>query len=486
MPVSAAVLVHSPLVGPLTWRAVAADLEGAGVATVVPSLSGATSHEAMKAAVLADVRRATLADGPIVLVGHSGAGALLPAVAEILADTVTPVEALVFVDARLPRPGRSWFADASAERAEHLRELAGEGDALPPWHDWFGPDALARLLPDAGLRQRFTDEVPRLPLAYFNEPAPTAQWRGPIAYLLLSEAYRDEAERLRYAGVPVIIEITDHLAMLSRPATVARALMDLFDRLSQRGAREQRILFGEVAETYDDVRSGYPAALYDAVLAHAGSPATAVEVGAGAGKATADLIARGLSLTCVEPDPRMAAFLTRHVSPVPEVFVGRFEDWHPPPGGVPLLLCTQSWHWLDPATRCWQTHAALRPGGTLALFGHTHAFADPEIESAINRAYDELAPELRHDPGQPAVSELYTGELRASGLFADIQSELYVEELPYPARRYVRLMETFSSHRMLAAERRSRLHERIADIVDEHGGSLTVRLDATLILARRA
>src|SRR4051812_37134294 len=75
--------------------------------------------------------------------------------------------------------------------------------------------------------------------------------------------------------------------------------------------------FGAVADTYDRVRPGYPIALVTDVLDFAGGPAEALEIGAGTGKATRAFaqVARGLTITALEPDPAMSAVLTRRLDP---------------------------------------------------------------------------------------------------------------------------------------------------------------------------
>jgi len=102
--------------------------------------------------------------GAVVLIGHSGAGALLPAAAEAAG---MPVAAAVFVYAILPHPGASWFDTAPPVLREQLHGLARDGQ-LPAWHHWFPPDALTELVPEEDLRRRFIAELPRLPLAYFG------------------------------------------------------------------------------------------------------------------------------------------------------------------------------------------------------------------------------------------------------------------------------------------------------------------------------
>ena len=63
--------------------------------------------------------------------------------------------------------------------------------------------------------------------------------------------------------------------------------------------------------------------LADAIVAyHGGAPASVAEIGAGTGKGTEVLAALGAPMTCIEPDPRMAAVLsTKH--PQAQVYVGK-------------------------------------------------------------------------------------------------------------------------------------------------------------------
>src|SRR5580658_7391758 len=232
----ALVLVHSPLVGPLTWEPVAKRLRSAGRVVVVPSLAGVTDggppyYRRLASRVAGEVAGAC-AGCRVVLAGHSGAGALLPAIAEEIAvrgdaaDVV--VHGAIFVDAILPHPGQTWFETAPASLGEHLVGLA-RGGVLPRWHEWFPAEAVAALMPEVALRQRFVADLPELPLAYFYETAPLVPGWPPAhcAYLRLSEAYdefADEAERL---GWPVRREDADHLAMLTQPDRIGAVLEQL-------------------------------------------------------------------------------------------------------------------------------------------------------------------------------------------------------------------------------------------------------------------
>jgi pimeloyl-ACP methyl ester carboxylesterase len=228
-PMPLLVLLHSPLVGPLTWQPTATSLHAAGYQVAVPSLSGVVdtgppSYRKLAGRVAETIRQAR-PTGAVVLIGHSGAGALLPAAAEA---TDTPLAAVVFVDAILPHPGVSWFETAPPVLREQLCGLARDG-RLPAWHQWFPPEVVTELLPEEGLRRRFIAELPRVPLAYFEERPPVVSgWSAArCGYLQLSGAYDEVADEAEQHGWVVVREPADHLAMLTRPA----AISGLLDRL---------------------------------------------------------------------------------------------------------------------------------------------------------------------------------------------------------------------------------------------------------------
>jgi Alpha/beta hydrolase family len=220
------VLVHSPLVGPFTWRLVARELEAAGQIAIVPELRSperiqGSYHvlhvESVRAAV-----EASAASGPFVLVAHSGAGPLLPAIGVALGHEV---ERSVFVDAGLPAPGRSRldaFGDQAA--AEAFRTNAREGLVMP----W--PDAVLRtVILDDEVRASFAADVPRMPLAVYEEPLPAIPgWPdAPCGYLRFSDSYLAPFAEAMRLGWPTRQFAAGHFHMLEDPKGVARALVEL-------------------------------------------------------------------------------------------------------------------------------------------------------------------------------------------------------------------------------------------------------------------
>jgi hypothetical protein len=162
---------------------------------------------------------------PVVLIGHSGAGPLLP----VIADALTGDVAALVVDAFLP-PSRGGAPLAPPAVMGHLRALATDG-VLPPWPSWFGEDAMRELVPDTGLRAALEREMPRLPLSYFEAsiPMPPGWSDRACAYLLFSrDPHGTSAAGARGRGWPVRdIQGARHLATVTDPSEVADALLEL-------------------------------------------------------------------------------------------------------------------------------------------------------------------------------------------------------------------------------------------------------------------
>jgi hypothetical protein len=213
--------VHSPVVGPSTWLYTAEVLQQNGFRCVVPDLTGVATMDPPFYPKYATTAAAGVEESsdPVVVIGHSAAGALLPAIAEAVG---VRTHGAVFVDAMLPQPGRSWFDTAPPGLEAQLRGLGDHG-LLPPYDGWFPPGTLADLVPDPVRRERLIAESPRLPVAYFEEPAPSARFAESVACAFVRlgapfDAAADKAERL---GWWVTRGDWDHLRMLSAPEAVA-------------------------------------------------------------------------------------------------------------------------------------------------------------------------------------------------------------------------------------------------------------------------
>ena len=212
-----ALLVHSPLVGPATMLPLAGALEQRGWAVRVPDLRDAITSPSVFAA------RASSPPDVDVVVGHSGAGAVLPSIAVAVAATAT-----VFVDAILPPAGTVYeVPDALRMLLDSLPVVDG---VLPPWDEWWPPEALRELVPDDAVRAAVVAELPQVRRSFFDElvALPDRWWVRPAAYLQLSPAYDEERTRAEAWGWPTSrLDDGGHLDTASRAQVVAAQLQQL-------------------------------------------------------------------------------------------------------------------------------------------------------------------------------------------------------------------------------------------------------------------
>jgi len=231
--------------------------------------------------------------------------------------------------------------------------------------------------------------------------------------------------------------------------------------------------FDAAAELYERARPAYPCGLFDDLvqLARLQSGDRLLEIGCATGKATRPLLERGFSVVCLEPGARLAARASSNLAGFPvEIHVTPFETWRGPLERFDLVYAATAWHWLDPAIRYPKAHQLLRPGGHLAFWSALHAFPtgfDPFFGD-IQVVYDEIGEshEGEWPPAPPDKIPDRAGEIEASGLFEDVNVRRYVWENKYTAQEYIDLLNTFSGHISMDAEKRDYLYRQINDRID--------------------
>ena len=220
-------LLPSPFLGSEVYAPLAAAVERHGAEAVV-----APAGDSPDASALVTDWTSRVADrGDVVLVPHSNAGYLAPAVAAATGAAV------VFMDAALPE--RSGHLPLAPTRLRAL--LAGLADAegrLPRWTRWWPHDELAEVLPEPWFSE--VDAcVPQVRLAYVDGgvEVPEGWQRGRRAYLAFgATTYGAELATAARLGWPRQVLNGGHLHCVVEPERTAAALVDLAGRITARAA----------------------------------------------------------------------------------------------------------------------------------------------------------------------------------------------------------------------------------------------------------
>lgn len=253
---------------------------------------------------------------------------------------------------------------------------------------------------------------------------------------------------------------------------------------------ERRLSFGATAQAYDAMRPRYGARTFDAIVEYAGLAANdrVLDIGCGTGIASLPFAERGNRLLCIDPSEGMTAVARERLGAFERVEVRTvaFEDCDLTAGQFALATCAQAWHWLDPVVRCGRIADALRPGGTLALFGLMATTYLAEGQAA----YERYVPEWFEQPKPPdSVEQVLAGmrtALEESGRFGDIEQQHWPHSRSFGPEEYVRLVSTYSDHATIPEPRRSQLFEALAQAIRDAGGTIERQYEMTLTLARAA
>jgi SAM-dependent methyltransferase len=243
--------------------------------------------------------------------------------------------------------------------------------------------------------------------------------------------------------------------------------------------------FGMVAEAYERFRPGYPVELFDMVMTYAGRPVrTALEIGAGTGKATRLFAQRGITVTATEPDGVMLAELRKHVPANVKTVQAAFEDLRPGGSyGLVYAAAALIGRTRRAGGRAWPL---LEPGGVFASFGGPVQLVDPVVEEAVRAARAPFveSDEVPSPDGTPAGHDMqWPGtELRRSEWFTGVQQSVIERRLTMSARDYISHLSTISAYLELSAAEQEQVYSRIMQVLPDR---VEIAADITVHLARR-
>ena len=149
----------------------------------------------------------------------------------------------------------------------------------------------------------------------------------------------------------------------------------------------QRLAFGQEADLYDRVRPRYPIEALRWMLGE--HPLRVVDLGAGTGILTRQLVDLGHEVVPVEPDAGMRRRLAE-VGNAREALDGSAENIPLPDGDVDAVVAGQAYHWFDREKAHPEIARVLRPQGIFAPVWNVRDETEPWI-ARLTELLDEVA-----------------------------------------------------------------------------------------------
>jgi SAM-dependent methyltransferase len=242
--------------------------------------------------------------------------------------------------------------------------------------------------------------------------------------------------------------------------------------------------FHRVSADYDRGRPRYPAAAVAAMLAGLPAHADVVDVGAGTGQLAEALLGAGAHVTAVEPGAEPRGLLEARLAGRASVLDATAEELPLVSEGFDLVVCADSFHWLDEGRALAEFRRVLRPGGRLCVSGLTPRW-EPSAWAAETGAL--LGPLWRR-ADHPLRATGFAVPRVPPGHGFEEGSE---EEIPFVLETdrdgLLALFGSWSAVAALPDAERSEIRERLDEVLERHSvGDVSLAYVAHLRLYRPA
>lgn len=215
--------------------------------------------------------------------------------------------------------------------------------------------------------------------------------------------------------------------------------------------------FDHVVDAYDSGRPSYPLEAARWLIGR--RPATVLELGAGTGKLTEQLVTLGHTVTATDPSEPMLRRLSERV-PGARPVLAAAEDIPARSRSVDVVVAAQSFHWFDHARVLPEVARVLKPRGTLALAWNVRDDRIPWV-----RRLAAIIGDTGHDPLGTDPTRL----LDDSGLFETVEKSTFRFWQPTSRQSLQGLATSRSNLAVLSELEREPVLRKVDTLYEEYG-----------------
>lgn len=256
--------------------------------------------------------------------------------------------------------------------------------------------------------------------------------------------------------------------------------------------------FDAWADDYDRYRPTYPTPLFELIARELRLPSRpeVADIGAGTGRASIAMAARGWRVTAVEPGGPMLDLLRARAAAERlgiTAVQATAEATGLAPASVDLATAAQAFHWFDKPAALTEMARIVRPGGGVALFWNVREEARSPFVADYHRLlerYGGVAEGKYLQAGRASGrAETAASMSVAEGFGEPALHELW-HDLPTTAETFVATAFTASYVRALSAQQQAAFRAELVALLADHGlageGPFTVPYRIDCWLARRS
>lgn len=240
--------------------------------------------------------------------------------------------------------------------------------------------------------------------------------------------------------------------------------------------------FAEVAQEYDRGRPGYPPAITAQLLEalEIAPPARVLDLAAGTGKLGRALLAAGLDLIAVEPQPQMRECLQAAVGPE-RTLAGVAEAIPLPDGCLEAVAVGDAFHWFEHDRALAEIERVLRARGRLAVITTMWDWSGAQWAHDLGALLASLRPEHPQFDG-PSWQEA----LAARGCWEPVREWQLQAPAPCDAARMADYVASISWVAALPEQARARTLARARALLARESMPATLTVHYALAVTRLA
>jgi ubiquinone/menaquinone biosynthesis C-methylase UbiE len=218
--------------------------------------------------------------------------------------------------------------------------------------------------------------------------------------------------------------------------------------------QKRATVFGTVAKEYERARPNYPdeAVAWLAAELRLGPESDVLDLAAGTGKLTRQIVKLGARVVAVEPDEPMRLALQR-ILPGTEALSGTAEAIPLPDASVDAVTCAQAFHWFSADDALREMWRVLRPEGGVGLIWNLRDESDP-FQAELTTIVGES------DRGWN-VESFFLDAVARSDLFGAVAKQACTHEQLLPRSQLVERVASMSAVATLDEGARAAVYGRV-------------------------